>query len=126
MEFTAGLRAGAQPLISAVRAQALARLPHEGGLAARVAKERVTVSVRASARDASVTLRTSTHDSRATNDGYVRHLVYGRPDSWVRQEIPQATGWWTKTLERESPKVTPILVAAIEEMSAEIMAAGGI
>lgn len=123
-ELTAGLRAGAAPLVSAVRAQAAARLPREGGLAARVANERVTVSVLTSARNAGVTMRTRTHDTRATNEGYVRHLVYGRPKSWVRQEIPEAAGWWSDTLREASPRVTPVLLGVMKKIAAEIEAAG--
>lgn len=126
-ELTTGLRAGAQPLVSAVKTAAWHKLPHEGGLAARVANERVTVSVTTGARTAGVRMRTATHDSRATNAGYVRHPVYGR---WIEglpsQEIPQAAGWWTDTLRARSPAVTPVLLAVMEKIAAEIQAAGRI
>lgn len=142
-EMTAALCAGAQPLVSAVRTSARARLPRSGGLAERVASERITVSVRtASARTAGVALRTRTHDSQATNAGYVRHPVFaqraegpvapgrtrvrGSKDVWVLQEIPQAAGWWTDPLRAGSPAVTPLLLGVMEKVSAEIQAAGGL
>lgn len=123
-EMTAGLRLGAQPLVSAVRTSARARLPKSGGLAERVASERITVSVLTSARNAGVRIKTSTHDSRATNSGYVRHPVFGTwHEDMPSQQIPAAAGWWTDPLRAGSPAITPVLRAVMEKLAAEIRAA---
>lgn len=125
-ELTAGLRLGAQPLVSAVRGAAAVSLPRRGGLNEWEADQRITVSVlTGSPRTAGVALRTRTRGSMQTDNGYVRHRYFG---TWYpnapSQQIPEAIGWWSKTLERESPAIRPLLVAVIEKVSGEIQAAG--
>lgn len=115
------LRAAAQPMVAAVAASALANLPKKGGLNTRVAGQRVTVSVGMAARGAGVTLKTKTHDTYATNRGYVRHPYFGVwYENSPRQIIDPAAGWWTKPLERLSPAVTPLLLVTMERVAREI------
>lgn len=122
-EMTAALRAGAQPLIPAVKQAAREKLPKAGGLNEQVAGQRVRVSVRGGARTAGVRLVTTAPDTKQTDSGFVRHPVFGHKDrAWITQQIPQAAGWWTDTLVRESPTVTPVLLAAMEAVAAKIRA----
>jgi hypothetical protein len=122
MKFVSrAIRSEAQPLVDAVKKAAADQLPHRGGLAARVAAERVTTSVRTGANTAGVRLIQRKHDAKATNSGYVRHPVFGtwRPDT-PTQEIPRATGWWSQTLQARSEAVTPKVVEAMNEAAAAI------
>jgi hypothetical protein len=118
---SAAMRQEARPMVVDVKAAALERLPHRGGLAARVAGERVTVSVTTGARTAGVRLLMRAHDAKATNAGYVRHPVYGRSDSWVTQQIPRAAGWWTDTLRARSGRVRSRVVEAMRQTANDIM-----
>jgi hypothetical protein len=122
-----GLRTGAAPLTVAVKDAAREKLPHAGGLNELVADRRVTVSTRMSAKTASVALRTTNSRGNAQTDaGYVRHptpsmLGYDRSYwHWVEQEIPNAKGWWTDTLQHESPTVTPVLEAELLAAAAKL------
>lgn len=104
------------PLAAATRAAALDRLPKSGGLAARVAAERVTVSARADG----VTLTNTAHDAATTNSGYVLHPTYGH-GPLVRQDIPEAAGWWTDTMRDSSRReVAPRVERAARDIAAEI------
>jgi hypothetical protein len=113
-----GLRAGAGPLIPAVRQAAIAKLPKTGGLNQQVAGQQVKVSVRMSARTADVRLTTTAPDTAMTDSGFVRHPTYGNRSRWITQQIPDAAGWWSDTLARKSVEVTPVLLAELERVAA--------
>lgn len=112
-----GLKSGAAPLVPLVGDAARAQLPKRGGLNERVAGEKVKVSVRLGARTAGVRLTTTAPDTKLTNSGFVEHPVFGR---WITglplQAIPKAAGWWTTTLQRHSPEVTPDLLAELKRI----------
>ncbi|HWD83341.1 MAG TPA: hypothetical protein VG497_30785 [Kribbella sp.] len=118
----AEIRAEAAPAVKAVREAALEKLPKRGGLAAEQAEQAIRVSVLASARTAGVRMRTRTRGSFQTDKGYVRHPVFGDREDWVRQDVPQATGWWTKTLLELGPVTTARLRALIERLNRRIQA----
>lgn len=115
-----GLKSGAAPLIPAVKAAALRQLPRGGGLNEQVAGQKVTVSVRTSAKSAGVRLTTTAPDTKQTDSGYVRKPVFGHRDRWVTQQIPEAAGWWSGTLAAKGPEVTPYLIAVIEAAGEQI------
>lgn len=119
LQLLRGLRNGAKPLIPAVQAAARAQLPKGGGLNEQVAGQRVSVRNSLSSRTAGVRLTTTAPDTKWTDQGYVRHPTFGRrgPNDWKDQSIPAATGWWSKTLEREAPRVTVELLKVIKETS---------
>ena len=73
-----GLKAGAAPCIAAVKAAAIDKLPHNGGLNEQVAGQKITVSVRTGARTAGIRMNTSAPDTKQTDEGGVRHPVFGR------------------------------------------------
>ena len=115
-----GLRAGAKPLIPAVQAAARDQLPKAGGLNEIVASRRVSVRTRLASRGAAVTLQSTNARSNAqTNSGYVRHPIFGGKQ-WITEQIPNAQGWWTKTLEEKAPDVRHALEASLDEVSAKI------
>lgn len=122
LEMTRGLRAGAQPLIPALHAAAEQKLPKSGGLNLQVAGQRIRVSVLTSARNAGVRLVTTAPDTAMTDQGFVRHPTFGRrgKGDWKRQNIPQAAGWWTKTLESGSPAITPVLLGVMRKIAARV------
>lgn len=110
LEMTRGLKAGAAPLIPLVKQAAMTQLPKAGGLNKRVAGQKVSVSVTTSARNAGVRLRTTAPDTKETDSGFVRHPVFGVWREGVpSQEIPAAKGWWSDTLAKSAPAVTPAL-----------------
>ncbi|GAC1374668.1 MAG: hypothetical protein NVSMB4_02370 [Acidimicrobiales bacterium] len=120
LQLLRGMRAAAEPLVPKVKAAALAQLPKRGGLNAHVAGQKVSVSVRTSARTAGVRLTTSAPDTQQADDGYVRHPVFGNRAHWVVQQIPGAAGWWSATLEREAPATAPHLLEAMEVVAIQV------
>lgn len=119
-ELLRGIRAGAQPLTHAVQDAAREKLPRAGGLNEQVAGQKVAVRVALTGRNTGVRLVTTAPDTAQTDAGFVRHPVYGRRTKWVRQEIPQAAGWWSQTLQDRSKDVTPEVVAAMERVLKQI------
>lgn len=126
LQLLRGLKAGAAPLIPAVKDAARAQLPKSGGLNEHVANQKVTVSVRTGATTAGVRLTTKDLDTRDTDSGMVRHPVFGHRDRWVDQSVPQATGWWSVTLAEKSPDVTPELIKVLAETAELIQSFGGV
>jgi hypothetical protein len=120
LQLLRGLRNGAKPLIPRVQDAARAQLPRAGGLNEQVASQRVSVQIRTGARTAGVRLVTRAPDTQQTDQGFVRKPVFGNRKVWVRQEIPRATGWWSKTLAQHAPEVAPELYRVLEEVAAGI------
>ena len=77
-ELLRGLKSGAEPLVPLVKAAALEKLPHKGGLNEQVAGQKVTVQVRMGARTAGVRMTTTAPDTKQTDAGFVRHPVFAR------------------------------------------------
>lgn len=126
LEMTRAMRTGAQPLVLAVRQAALQKLPKSGGLAAAQAEQAIRISVLTGSRTAGVRIRTFRRGSFQTDKGYVRHptpslMGYDRSYwDWVRQEIPEAAGWWTDTLKMGSPAVTRLILLELERVARRI------
>lgn len=125
LEMTRGLRAGAAPLVADVKRAAEEKLPKRGGLNKKVAKERVTVSVRTGAKTAGVRLTTKAPSTAETDQGFVRHPLPGNDRSrWVTQSIPEAAGWWSQTLAHGASSVTPELMSVLGRIAEKVQAAG--
>lgn len=122
LQLFRGVRAGAQPLVEAVKRAALAQLPKGGGLNAQVASQKVSVSVRTGASTAGVRLTTRAPDTAETDAGFVRHPTFGRRGrgDWKTLEYAPMAGWWSKTLDEGAPLVTPALLAVMRTVAAEI------
>src|SRR5689334_25378771 len=108
------LERAAPPLERAATASAAANLPHRGGLAAIVASsgmshQRRAGGIRIIARGIS--------QLKLTNDGLVRHPVYGEPGTWVTQAIPKAREWFTKPIRDGAPKVRRELDKALDKIA---------
>lgn len=128
LEMNRAIRAAAQPLVNAVRAEATARLPKSGGLNLEQANQAISVSVVTGSRSAGVRIRTKTRGSMQTDKGYVRHPVFGRRDNskdWQTQQIPGARGWWSDTLAARSAAMTPLIVAEMNRIARQITYGGG-
>lgn len=119
-ELLRGLKGAADPLVKDVAEAAREKLPHGGGLNEQVAGQRVKVQVRMGARTAGVRLTTTAPDTAQTDSGIVRHPVFGNRKKWVTQKIPQAAGWWSKTLADKGPEVTTHLIEAMEVVEHEV------
>lgn len=119
LEMARTMRAAAQPLVTAVRSEATARLPKSGGLNLQQANQAIRVSVTTGARTAGVRIRTRTRGSMQTDKGYVRHPVFGRrenPQDWQTEQLPAARGWWSDTLATRSAAITPLIIAEMNRV----------
>lgn len=118
LEMNRTIRAIAQPLVDAVRAEAREKLPKSGGLAEVQAEQAIRIAIVTGSRSAGVRIRTKTRGSMQTDKGYVRHPVFGE---WRKdmpsQEIPEATGWWSATLAARSAAITPLIVKAMNRIA---------
>lgn len=120
-ELLQGLRAGAAPMVPAVKRAAEAKLPKAGGLNKQVAGQKITVSVRLSGKNAGVRLATTAPDTKETNSGYVRHpSPRNNRKKWRITKMPAAVGWWSDTLAEKGPSVTPELVAVMNRIARRI------
>lgn len=111
-ELLKGIREAAKPLIEDARAAALEELPKAGGLNERIASDPMSVRTRLTGSNVGVRIVTTTTDTRGADRGRLRHPTFGHRDRWVTQAI--RPGWFTDTLSREAPKVTPAIIAAME------------
>lgn len=124
----ATLRVEARPIVAAAQRAARERLPKSGGLNEQVASQRWSVQALAGARTAGVRLRTTAPATAQTDDGYVRHPTFGRrgKGEWKTQQIPQAKGWASDTVQQYGPALAVAMVRQLDEAAAEIgRAAGG-
>lgn len=121
LELIQALKEAAKPLPDAVKEAALADLPKTGGLNRQVAGQRVTTSVRLSGA-VGVRLTTTAPDTAQTDAGYVRHPTFGHRDRWKSQLVPEATGWWSRTLSTKSAEQTPKILAAMELINLKVNA----
>jgi len=112
-EIDAALDRSAPPLERAATRSALANLPKGGGLNAVVAAAGMSHQRRAGG--IRITARGITQ-LKLTNDGSVRHPVYGEPGTWVGQLIPKAKGWFEKPIKAGMPKVRAELEKALDKL----------
>jgi hypothetical protein len=112
-ELTDALDRAAPPLERAATRSAAANLPKRGGLAAIVASAGMSHQRRAGG--IRITARGITQLS-LTDDGAVRHPVYGRPGTWVGQLIPKAMSWFEKPIRDGIPKVRDELERAVDKL----------
>jgi hypothetical protein len=115
--------AHAEPLVHAAQEAAQRMLPHKGGLNEWVAGQHIRISVLTSAATAGVRLTgpPSIRSGGQTNQGYVRHPVFGDREAWVTEQTPGA-GWWSTTLAEDSAAITPQIVATINRVNEWIQA----
>ncbi len=101
-ELRAGIRKPFPAVRKAIRANALAVLPHRGGLAQWAAAARISLSVKTSGRSAGVVVKGGRNskggrsDLNALDRGRLRHPSWGRrgKGQWHTQQVPQ--GFFTQ------------------------------
>jgi len=116
-ELYDALERAAPPLERAATRSAAANLPHRGGLAAIVASAGMSHQRRAGG--IRITARGITQ-LKLTNEGKVRHPVYGNPGTWVGQAIPKARDWFNRPILAGAPKVRAELVNALDKLARKI------
>jgi len=114
-----GLRAAAKPMVASIKEEAVADLPHTGGLGEWVAKSRISPRTRTTGKSAGVRITgaKSGHDLEAINRGQLRHPVFGH-NRWVSQTV--SSGWWERGAMREAGAVRRDLIVAMEEVAARL------
>lgn len=116
-ELNKGLRDAAKPLIVKSRAEAQRRLPRRGGLAAKIAKAPQRVAVRLDGVSIVAGKRRSA--SGTTNNGTVRHPVFGNRKVWVVQRV--TPGWFEAPMRDGAAEVRPELQAAMERIAEKVV-----
>ncbi|MFN2384138.1 MAG: hypothetical protein ABR559_07740 [Gemmatimonadota bacterium] len=93
-ELFRGLNRAVKPIRAGVKASALETLPSGGGLAAIVAKSKITVRRRTSGAGVGIRMVGShEHDIRAMDRGKLRKPLFGDKRHWYMQLLQP--GWWT-------------------------------
>lgn len=116
-ELIDALERAAPPLERAATRSAAANLPHRGGLAGIVASSGMSHQRRAGG------IRIVAHgitQLKLTNEGKVRHPVYGNPFTWVTQAIPKARDWFDRPIRAGAPKVRAELNKALDKIARKI------
>lgn len=116
-EIINALERAAPPLERAATRSAAENLPKRGGLAAIVASAGMSHSRRAGG--IRIIARGITQ-LKLTNEGKVRHPVYGNPGTWVGQAIPKAKDWFDKPIRAGAPKIRAELNKALEKIARKI------
>lgn len=115
-ELYRGINRTVKPIKAEAQRNAGKTLPQSGGLAALVAKSRISTRTR-SGREAGVSLVVK--DTAATTDrGYVKHPVFGNREAWARQ--PVRAGWFTNTMRASAPTVRRQLLRAMSNVANKI------
>ncbi len=110
LQMVRALKAAGKPVVDDLKVAAAADLPKRGGLAARVAGQPITVSVRTTGATAGVSIRAK---YTRTNSGTWRHPVFGS-GIWVTQSYAPAKGWFDKTAEKDTPAARAEMLAVLE------------
>lgn len=120
--------AGANRSTKPVRKQMIdaipAALPKRGGLAAEIHRTTTASAVvRTGGRSvgASIKIRNRKHGVRRLNRGEVRHLVFGRKDSWVTQTKGIRAGFLDRPFRAAKPLVARQLMKALDEVASRIV-----
>lgn len=116
------MRDVAKPLIPKVRDAARNSLPKKGGLNERIARKGYRPQVRTGEKTAGVRIVGAKVDPRI-NDGRVYHPVFGRKPGVV-QQVPEARGYFDKTLTDEGSNVRDELLRALDNFTDRIVRGG--
>ena len=122
-ELNRGLQQAAKPLIPKVRAAA-EKLPSRGGMNTHYARKRYRAQVRTGQRTAGVRIVAPKTDPRVDGEGRVAHPVFGRPQSTVVQQVPEAKGFFSETLAGEGQAIQADLRAVLNDFTTRIAKGG--
>jgi hypothetical protein len=118
-----GLNSAAKPLKADARANALATLPHRGGLNKVISRSSMRTSTR-TGKNPSVRIVVKSHDARIDSQGRLRHPVFaGRKTPshqrvWVTQQVPP--GWFTKPARAAAPAVRRQIESVLSEVARQV------
>jgi hypothetical protein len=102
-----------------VRASAISRLPHRGGLGALVARSTITQSSFSTAGSVGVRLTASSrHDIAAMDRGSVHHPLFGDRRHWYQQTVPP--GWFSEPARNTEPRARVAIENAMDTVAGEI------
>ena len=125
-ELNKRLREAAKPLTAETRAAALAGLPKRGGLNRAVAQAPQRVQVRTGDQTAGVRVVVASKRgtaARGSDEGVIRHPVFGDRGTFVSQQVPP--GWFSGTLQAKAPTVKPAVERAIQTVIDDIVKEAG-
>ncbi len=119
-ELSKAVQNAAKPLLPKVKQAARESLPKGGGLNERIARKPLRVQARTGESTAGVRIVGSKVDSRI-NQGRVYHPVFGRPGSGVVQQVPEAVGYFDRTLGGNGPEVRDAVIQVLSDFCERIV-----
>lgn len=122
-QINKALKTVALEVANEVPGEAAKRLPKGGGLAARIADVRGTISpsLRAASPSVSILFKAAKGErvaTKAIDAGSLRHPVFGNRENWVWQ--PVRPGSFTNAFQKRAPKLRREMEQAISAAVAEI------
>lgn len=115
-ELYRGMNRATKPLRAEAQKAAASRLPQSGGLAARVAKTKMTTRI-LTGRNPGVSIQPK-GTALSTDRGYVKHPVFGNKGRWVTQTVEG--GWFSDTMRGAAPSVRKELIQAMSDVADQI------
>jgi hypothetical protein len=122
-ELYAGLQRATRPMQAAARESFRRHLPQRGGLNRRAAAARFSTK-RGRSQTGDPRIKIVARSGRQPVDlyridsGLIRHLVFGRPDSWVLQRI--TAGTFTRAMLQTSPQARREIEEALDDVAAKL------
>jgi hypothetical protein len=117
-ELLRGIREGSKPTIRKVKASAERNLPRRGGLAARVARSKISTRTKLSGSSAGVRIvAQGDMDVEALDAGRLRHPVFGR-GGWAEQSVPQ--GWFSKPIVDDARQIRKGIEEVMQDVADKI------
>jgi hypothetical protein len=117
-ELYRGIQRTTKPLKADARQAATQQLPSRGGLAAQVAKSKLSTRTRGGGRNVGVRIVANGDAARSTDRGVVAHPVFGNRGVWVRQVV--LPGWFTDTMRAGAPAVRKELLQAMSIVARQV------
>ena len=114
-----GLRAAAKPTIAEVKASAVRKLPRKGGLGRLIARSKIGLRTKTSAKSAGVRLeaKLAGHDLGAIDRGKLRHPTYNhRP--WVNQTVQ--AGFWAEPVADNADRARDEMQKVLDDVAYQI------
>lgn len=118
-ELNKGVRKAVKPVTAATRAEARKILPRSGGLADRVARAPQRARIRTgSSAGVSIVVGGKGAAARSTDEGTVRHPVFGNKSAWVVQSV--TPGWFTEPAKAEAPAVRDEIKTVMDDVARKV------
>lgn len=117
----AAFRKASKPLGETVIREGSAKMPHRGGLSARLATAKLSQSNSTTGRNPGITLRIKSREGYelpALDRGRLRHPVFGRRRRWVLQRVPARA--FSTPFEQGREQVANEVTRALEDVAQDI------